>query len=469
MAIMPQLNGRPSLYFEVIDEQNVPNTNIGYLFRSCVFTAMVNGGYSINALFADAHSNLFDDFIRKGYFERGRRQPLVVKFSIRTADVTLKEEEDIAAGENSTRMQYAIVTSIKAYVEGLDLTHIEMTAIDPPTYYLNCGQSAGGAFRGSVSQAIEQCVRYYFPKDSVKAARLGQADYKVEVTPTIDSSENKWYMMRQDPKTFISSLLDWSCSLTPKKTQWMVSSDGYKLEIVEQAQLKSVPRAYYRAFADKANSTILGYEILMDNSQSLTNTVLTTQGASATTGNYFDSTTLYKPFKTIVNDKATKGKQIADAKEVAFKKQDDIAFTAGAAGSTSIIGIPEVYSAGELGLSYIDYLDGRARGMYLNMTQGLIKIRLEVLGHAIYRSCKGLGVDTVYVRYVKGEKGRDPGAAAAEAQEKHHWITGNWIIYGFKHKIDRGQWTTDLYLCRYDANASGKKVGGRPLSGSDRD
>lgn len=477
MAYSPVVGARPSLYLELLGVPGTPTSNVGYFYTSFEFKAMVNGGYTIKAILYDSHFNLLDDFMRKGYFKKARKTPIVMKFSISYRERVLEGEVGREAVD-STRSQYAILTTIRAYNEGHDKSNIELIGIDPPTYFLNSGDSNGGVFKGNISSVIMQCIDKYYPE----SVTVENEKRKIEITHTRDSKYNKWWMMRQDPRTFISSLLDWSSALTPKKTQWLVSSDGYDLSIKEQADIKSVPRAYYRSYADSDNASLIkGYELISDNAFSITHAGMTTQGSSTVTGAYFDQST--SPTTTVVRDGTTRNKQIAEVKgDRSFTKPDET-FKEGSSGSTSIISIPEIYSAGELGIPYGDYIDGRARGLYLNLTQSLIRIKLEIQGHAIWRSCKGLGVDTVYIRWVKGaskskyKKGTADvlGNAQAIAEDNsdaglHHWVTGNWIVYGFNHRVERGGWLTDLYLCRYDQNASANKVGGMPInSNTDRD
>jgi molybdenum cofactor biosynthesis protein B len=40
-------------------------------------------------------------------------------------------------------------------------------------------------------------------------------------------------MMKMDPKTFIASLLEWSSSITPKKSTWVVASVDHEIRIKE--------------------------------------------------------------------------------------------------------------------------------------------------------------------------------------------------------------------------------------------
>ncbi len=412
--------------------------DLGSFFTTFEFKAMLNGGYVVKANLYDAHFNLQSELIKEGYFKESRTEPVVIEFSITYGP-------DSKLGDDATKTQYAILTSLRAYGESGDKANIEFTGIDPPSWYLNMGDSFGGVFKGAVHQVLRKVVQKYAPK------------VRVDISRTVDSEHNKWWMMKQDPKTFISSLLDWSSSVTQDKTQWLIASDGYNLAIKEQAQWASRQRAYYRVYADKDQSHITNWDLLSDNALSIVQTKLNAQGLSAVSGQYLDQITDVEERKTVVKDSTTPNKKTAKVTDdQSFTRpSDSVDSTSPVIGSSSISSIPEIYSAGDLGIPYSDYIDGRPRGMFLNMTQSLLRTRLEVLGHAIWSDCYGLGVDTVFVRWVSAP-------STDQDEQQHYWMTGNWIVYGFHHKVNRGGWTTDLYLARYDHDAQSKKVGGVP-------
>lgn len=438
MAISPSAQAKP----QIVIKFHMPGgaVNLGEYYTTFEFKAMINGGYIIKADLYDPHFNLQSKLVELGYFQHSRTAPVVVEFQI-------KWGPDATVGLDATVNQFAILLSLKAYGDGSDKANIEFTAMDPPSWYLNMGDGHGGVIKGSVYQAIRKVVQKYAPK------------IKTEVSKTIDSVHNRWWMMRQDPKTFISSLLDWSSSVTQEKTHWLVASNGYNLVIKEQAKWKSRQRAYYRAYADKKLSNIGEWDLLADNALSVVQTKMTAQGSSAVTGAYLDQVTDARQMKTVVKDSTTPAKQTAKVtNEQSFTKPPDA--NPPLVGSTAVSCIPEVYSAGDLGVPYQEYIDGRPRAMWLNMMQGLLRVKLSVVGHAIYSDCMGLGVDTVFIRWVSGPSGDD---------KENWWMTGNWTIYGFHHRVNRGNWITDIYLCRFDHDTASKKVGGMPKEGSTTD
>lgn len=409
--------------------------DLGVFYTSFEFKAMINGGYMIRAELFDTHFNLQDKLIKLGYFKESRTEPVIVEFGISYG-------KDSVVGDTATKPQRAILVSLRAYTdEGADKANIEFVAIDPPSWFLNKGDAYGGVFKGSVAKVLRQVVNRY------------ASEISCEVSRTVDSDYNKWWMMKQDPKTFIASILDWSSSVTQNKTHWLVAADGFKLSIKEQASIKSRQRAYYKAFVGRQPSNVGSWDLVADNALSLAQSKLVAQGISASTGLYLDPGYDSEERFTVAKDSTTPNKQIPKVtSSQSFTKPNDAPRTKGPdTGVSSISSIPEIYSAGDLGVPYQNYIDGRPRTMYLNMMNNLLRIKLEVKGHAIWSDCIGLGVDTVFLRWVQ--------AAEGATGNQHWWLSGNWVIYGFHHHVNRGGWMTDLYLARQDHDAVGKKLG----------
>jgi len=122
-------------------------------------------------------------------------------------------------------------------------------------------------------------------------------------------------MMRQDPKTFVASLFDWSASATRKQTQWVFAPDGFDLVIKEQAELQSRQRGFYRFMDQNAHDTIRNWEFLADNALSVVQTKLITQGISAVSGQYLDRITDKNEEKVFIKDGRTPNKVIAKIKK----------------------------------------------------------------------------------------------------------------------------------------------------------
>ena len=473
MASKPIASAKPQVFakLSLLSRKGkiLPGTlidNVGYYFSKCEFKAMVNGGYTLRLDLYDAAFALHSAMVEKGYFAKARANAILIEFQLKwssknesfevdnSGQVTISPKESTDQYTSTkTKMQRAIVVSMKVFGENDDQAHIEMIAIDPAAFYLNMGDGSGKGYEGAVHQVIENVIKDYFPL-------VGE----LTVSKTTDFP-SVWWMMRQDPKTFLSSLFDWSASITEKRTHWIIASDGFNLAIKEQAHWSSKQRAEY-TFAPKKggrSSDIREFDILTENALASVESKLIVQGISAISGQYLDRTTDPDEKHLYVKDSTTTNKIIPRIKEdQGFAKAAD--GDPPQVGWSSISSIPE-FNSGELGIPYNEYIDGRARGLYLNLAQATFRARITITGHGEYNSNFGLGIDTVFIKWTQVKNvtaGSSPEALAADlkkdANSEYWWMSGSWIVYGFHHKVTRGDWTTELYLTRYDYNAEGKRV-----------
>lgn len=427
--MQPTLHERPivNLTFTI---GNTTSQNYGYLFTKFEFRGMINGGYIIRAKLADLNYNMINRLIEQGYLSNSRERPVVVHFRILSGT-------NAQYPSAATRLQSAIVISMNVQAGQSDRADVEFVAIDPPSWYLNIGDASGSSFVGRVDQVIRQVVSRYAPAISAEIGR------------TIDSEYNRWWMMRMDPKTFLSSLLEWSSSVTVKKTNWIIEVDGYNIAIREQASIKSRSRAYYRYYASTAADTILRAELLADNALSAVQTKLVTSGLSAISGRFLDRTTDSSETSVFVKDGNTSNKQIVKtAGDQSFSAPND--GKPPLSGWSAIQSIPEIYSAGELGVDYANYIDGKPRTIWLGMVNNLLRAKFTVLGHGEWSACDGLGVDTIFVKWTCGN---------GDSGDKFWWVTGGWLVYGFHHIVTQRQWETNLYCSRFDHDSSARRVG----------
>lgn len=396
---------------------------------------MVNGGYMVKAKIVDAHFNLMRQLIDIGYLADSRSKILTMIFQIRWGPA------GAPIPTQSTRVQIAYVVGLYASGAAADQAHLTFIAIDPPAWFLSTGDASGACYRGKISQVISQVVEKYAP------------DIELLISATTDSDGGRYWMMRQDPRTFIASLLSWSSSLTQRKTSWLVAPDGLRLMISEQAQIPSTARAFYRYWDGVTSDTIKSWQYLGDNSSTIIQSKLVTAGMSAVSGQYLDKITDKNEQFVFAKDSTTPNKRIARVSNLqSFAKPTNA--VPPLVGWTAIPSIPEVYSGGESGLQYQDYIDGQARALWLGLTTNAMRMKLKVLGHGEWSDCFGLGVDTVYLKWL---------AATSPNGDQFWFMTGNWIAYGFHHIVTPKFWTTDLYLTRYDFDASGVPVGGSGL------
>jgi hypothetical protein len=393
--------------------------NLSHFVRKFQWRSLVNGGYSVYAMFDDPHLAKFQEIANEKYLKDARKKPTKVKWKIKWR---------VSGKETNERIAY--ITDLDAMTpEGGQTSGLfQFIAIDPPTWYLNWGDAEGKVYKGKVSDVIKKIVNDYAPGISV------------EISETLDNSQNKWWMMRQDPKSLIMSIVDWSSSITNQKTQWIIASVDEKIVIKEQAELPSGTFGDYVVNANAPGAqNIISWQELENNYLSNLQTVLGTAGISAVSGLYCDKDNNITKEKVKVNDKRTGNKLNTNLKQdQSFTKPTDED-----RGWTQIMAVPE-HSAGDLGIKYQDYLDGRARAMFLNMLEGLNRIKLKVLGNHKVHDSSDLGGYTVNLTWV-------------DINSAPYGGNGKWLCYGFEHTVHAGMWCTDLYLNRLDYDAAAQK------------
>lgn len=391
--------------------------DIGRMFRKFEWASFINGGYIVRARLVDPYFNILKNIVTKGYLKDARQRETPVTFKIQWA----------TTGKPTTE-RTAFITDLKAHGIG-ESGELEFVAIDPPSFYLNEGTADGRAYVGNVTEVIKQVVKDFAPSLPPP-----------EMSETKDNKKNVWYMMRQDPKTFIRSLLDWSASVTPNRTHWIVASVDKKIIIKEQAELKAEDfGTYIIRRSDSGSKDVMQWELLADNFLSPLQAKLITSGISAVSGEYLDKVTDVQQRKVIVKDENTDNKKKpAKVKETqAFAKpHKDWA--------TSVMSIPE-HSAGDIGLVYSEYIDGRARGMFLNMLNLLMRMKLRIHGEHKMDDSSKLGVATCTLSW-------------PDFDGEPYFLAGRWMIYGFHHTATVDDWHTDLYLARIDYDAAAKEV-----------
>jgi len=375
--------------------------------------AMANGGYVMRARIHDPYLNFLDK-MSKILLQKARNGPLICKFTIKWID-----------GEQTDEME-AWVTDVAAAGSQL-YNQTEIIAIDPPSWALNAGKSSGEVFKGKVSTVIQDVCKKY---------QINGAP-QVSVTTTKDDENNQWWMMRQDPKTFIQMLLDWSSSAVPKKTCWVTNCKNKQMEIKEQADLPNIDLGTFqvnvRSFS--AASDIHSVSLESDTLLALWQTQMHTQGLSAVSGKYLDNKVAKD--SVVVKDENTSNKiNSACTAQESFKKPTK-------EWSTSMLAIPE-HNAGDVGMKYQDYIDGRPRNMYISQLNLVHRICVRTQGNCKVKDPLGLDGSTCNLTW-KNEKG------------ENYWLGGKWIVYGFHHQVSREMFVTDLYCRRGDFDEAAER------------
>jgi len=407
-------------------------------FEKLEWASFINSGYIVRAKVIDPYFAILEDLAADKYLEKGRVEPTQLEFAIKWVDGPATEK----------RKAYLAYLNGRGVVEN---ARLEFIGIDPPSWWLNAGDADGsvwgkgdphGTDSGRISDVIKSVIKkYYISRD--KSTNPGPSS---KVSDTDDSKENLWWMMKMDPKTFISSLLEWSSSITPKKSAWVVASVDHEIKIKEMNSLPDDLPANKKDFGVfNVNTNMPGagdikkIEILANNVISVFQTKLITQGISTISGQFIDKITQKK--KVSVEDENTSAKLNTNiGPDRGFKKPDNKTDWA-----TSVHMVPE-FSAGDLGMAYADYIDGRARTMFMDMLNMVMRLRVRVNGDYRFDDSSILGASTLTLSW------KD------HPDEKPYFLSGKWIIYGFHHIVTRVNWWTDLYLYRIDYDAAAKKL-----------
>lgn len=404
--------------------------NLVLKYRSLEWASFVNSGYIVRITVEDSWWNNLRQLTGGGgggglggdggfnFLKTGRREPVELKFQI------LKTDEPKLETEERT----AILTEIEAdgYGVGGETTFV---GIDPPSFFLNSGDAGGQSYEGKLSDVIKRVVSDYAPKVNLQISEIN------------NDPKSRFWMMRQDPKTFIQTILDWSCSLTNSKTSWIVASNDFDLSIKTQADL--IPdsediRVYTVNAPENRAQDVKDVQLLASNEIAPVQTAMVTSGISALTGEVFEF--------EVVNDDTTPEK--ANPKNlddtVAFSRPESRLSKDKTPGATWIRAVPE-FSGGELGVPYSQWIDGRARNLFMQMLNMVMRIKVTVDGEDILDNSLKLGVSTVTLDWYDGNG-------------KKYWLSGKWLIYGFYHRVSPAGWYTDLYLARLDHDAKAKLV-----------
>lgn len=393
-----------------------------YTFK---WKSMLNGGYVIYANFKDPHFAQFQATVDEKYMSEARKKPLKVKFQLKYGIA-----DGVEPPETEERIAYMTDLRAKTTDGGQAEGYFEFIAIDPPSWYLNKGDGEGVIYKGKVSEVIKEVISKYAP------------GITPDISETTDNKENRHQQMRQDPKSFITSLLDFSSSLTNQKTNWVVASVDEKIVIKEQAELQSTDFGEYSINTDyPAGEDILNWEVLESNYLTNLQTQLVTAGISAVSGLYCDKKNQITKEKVLVNDEKTGNKKNVDIKsDQGFSKPTDKE-----RGITFIRAVPESNS-GDLGIKYQEYIDGRARGMFLNMLNILFRMRVQVYGVPKMSDSSQLGVSTIKLSW-------------KDAQGQPFSFGGKWLVYGYEHIFtSQKEWFTNIFISRLDHDATAQKV-----------
>lgn len=435
--------------------------------------SMLNGGFIIRAKILDPYDKRLGDII-SGVLKKARRDPMYpvpIKFRIRWNN------------GDSTPWRVAAMSNLYGVQYGGRSGSFEFIAIDPVSWYLNWGDASGGLFKGRIGGSdgvIMKCLNKYLPEDFYGFKIVKEVDDTIE-------AESQYWEMRQDPKTFIMSLLDWSSSLTKNRTNWIVSSgqtlgtqqgdadtpppyggeikisikEGFSNKLQPPAASSPLPNATGGGkggpLSFKMPIDTIGSQVLFDSMLVTSAAKLTTGGISTVSGEYLDMYIDEKQENVWVHDGNTDKKmnvriesnQGFDTPALHIATPSGYSNDAAKSenrGFTTIKSVPE-FSGGDLGMPYKLFMDGRARQTYINLLDMVMRMRVDVRGEPRLHDSNDLGRSFIRLDW-KDQDGED--------QVFH----GPWMLFGWHHVLIAGMvpgWKTNMFIYRLDHDAQAQK------------
>lgn len=416
------------------------NGNVGLNCTDIKFSGTYNGGLNLKFTLIDENLSRWDAFYKNVWYPRKLKELIYVHFKIRYTDGSYPE--------TSTRLcQLALTKANIRSRGGFAGMLIDFEAISTADYQLSYATASGKAYKGRISQVIEQVIAEH-------------STVPCKVIPTLDSKENYWYMMRQRPPRFIRQLMEMGTMFTKSNTQMVYGVKEYapseKIEplisICPQGERKPQPMGRYK------NTTIFEFQSIGNEDFIALQNKISCSGISSTTGEYIDVKSDPKELYSIVKDSNTSAKITAGypSPNGFIKQNEAIGFMKG---TYALKTPPELYSDGCVGYMYRDYIRNRSVNQYMNSVYNLMHARFNVFGIGLMDNTIGLGTDTIYIDFDRADdKGIPTEDAALEEAEgpgqTHHW-TGSWTLMGFEHtwNIDAKSWLTTVDISRFTTDA----------------
>lgn len=412
--------------------------DLGRYVKKVVFKGFINNGYAIRIQIKNANFAILDSL-----FETNNSNNTRLLDHIRSNTVAVKFRLKHDPGVNgyprdATRFVTGYITTIYPHGSG-EIDHVEIIAIDPINYYFRIGDAYGGAFKGNVSSVIKQLFEKYTPRDVA-----------VSIPNTTDSDYNVWCMMRRTPRDMLSHLLYLASSFDRSRTPWVIGIENHIVKIGPITSFEPKSLAYYRKMDENGYGDIISWESILNPSLGHYEMGLVTAGVSATLGQVYDQTN--QKNKAIISDNNTENKFVPKQPSTGVLRstiRPSSTFLAGKFGRSFVESPPEYFNGGEIDQPYLEYFDAYARTEYTRHINKLFTIDVKISGHGIWDTTIGLGAVNAYLDWRNN---------FGEAN-KHYFLSGNWLVYGFEHTWLESNWTTIVKMSKIDQNAAGRRVG----------
>jgi len=378
---------------------------VSKLVSSFEWKSFVNGGFIVRAEIIDPYFQLLGKIFEEsgsGILPTARQydKPTLIEFSLAWVDGA------------STPPRVALVSDI--YASGSDATAglFEVIAVDPVSYYINAGDCSGKAYRGKIGGekgVIMQVLRDYIP-DNIRS---------YSVRRVVDDTTQTEDALSIEVKESWTPSLRYPTSVEGDSGSFVLSYGGGE---------RLPPRIIH------------SWELSANTFLSAVNLRLVTSGLSAVSGKYFDRIIDKDERIVHVRDENTENK-------VNPRLSADESFTKPSKtdrGWTHLHSVPEIYSAGDIGRDYSEYIDGRARQKYMDMLHMVMRAKARCVGQPRLYDSTELGRTKATIRWTKQGAGEvDP-----------RFLDGDWLIYGWHHVFSNEEaWYTDIYLARLDWDA----------------
>lgn len=411
-------------------EFKIDGVEIGSYCDKFEWVCFVNCGQRIVASFNDYYQNCLREESIKNLLSKSKT------FDGVDIEVRLWQHSGRKKGKKTEIRKFKVLTLNSNLIGSLTKATLDLVCVDNSSWYLNRGKCTGKAYKGNISTAIKEIINEH------------ASGVSADIQETKDDKNNIWWDMRLDPKTLISSLIEWSSSITNNETPLIVHSQDDEFKCREWSSLeptKNDGKKFYiaskRGNPKEINNTCT-LKILSNNLLSPTATRLYTGGISATTGLYIDKDNddLDDRHK-FADDELTGSKLMPKVNsDQSYSKPD------GDEG-TFIMPVPE-HNNGDVGIKYQDYCVGRARDWFIRTIYTSLRVKVTVEpGDTDFDSIYGCGRDKIILEVIKPDY-------------KPYYINGNWLLYGFRHIYTKNpiNWKTELLLSRLDHDSSGNPI-----------
>lgn len=402
---------------------------IGRYCHKFEWVCFLNAGHRVTASFKDTFQDVLDDDMIFGLLQQAKQNDGI--------DVELRiwQHYERKKGKKTEKRKFKVLSLNSNLVGSLTDSTLELVCIDSASWLLNRGECSGKAYKGNISKVIKDIVKEYAPT------------LDVEISDTKDSTNNWWWDMRLDPKTVISSLIEWSSSVTNQETPLVIHCQDLEFKCREWASLpptKTNGKKFYIASKEgkiKEWTNRGELRVLSNNLLAPAATRLYAGNISAVTGLYIDKeNTQLNEKQKFADDKNTENKlKLELSSDQSFKKPSGKS-------ATFIQPIPE-HNNGDVGIKYQDYCVGRARDWYMKTIYTTLRVKITIEpGDTDFDDVYACGRDKINLEVFK------------LSDNKPYYINGMWILYGFRHLCDWEHWKTELLLTRIEFDATGKTI-----------